>query len=150
MSEEWLEFKVKPFYLHCSNITALLFAIWSVTQLMWLLQTKHNIYQLTLVSGLFATFASIVAALRYRKNPALTITRLSVSVMSNSFLIEDIVHIELDHLNRIVFWIKDGVSEHKKKLMLNFIRKEEHQRVRSELQSLLEKIRKDSGHESEK
>ncbi|HLV30407.1 MAG TPA: hypothetical protein VKY57_02435 [Chitinispirillaceae bacterium] len=52
--------------------------------------------------------------------------------------------------NKIVFQIKDGASEYKKKLKLNFIRNEEHRRVRSELQSLKEKIRKGSGHESEK
>ncbi len=150
MSEERLEFKVKPFYLHCSSITILLFAIWSVTQLTWLLQTKHNIYLLTLISGLFATFASIIAALRYRKNPALTITPTSVSVMSSYFPVEDIVHIELDYPNKIVFQIKNGASEYRKKLKLNFICKHEHQRVRSELQSLMEKIRKGSGHESEK
>jgi hypothetical protein len=141
MSEERLEFKVKPFYLHCSSITILLFAIWSVTQLTWLLQTKHNIYLLTLISGLFATFASIVAALRYRKNPALIITRTSVSVMYTCFSIENIVHIELYHPTKIVFWIKSETSEYKKKLNLNFIRNEEHQRVRSELQSLKDKIR---------
>src|SRR5690554_3181529 len=141
MSEERLEFKVKSFYLYCANLTVLFFVIWSVMQLLWYIQSNHDIYLLTLISGIFVTFASIVAALRYRKNPALIITPTSVSVMYTCFSIENIVHIELYHPTKIVFWIKSETSEYKKKLKLKFIRKEEHQRVRSELQSLKDKIR---------
>ncbi|MDG5813521.1 hypothetical protein QA601_00375 [Chitinispirillales bacterium ANBcel5] len=118
MSEEWLEFKVKPFYVISTDLTVFLFAIWSVMQLTRLVQTGHDINLLTLVSGLFATVASVIATLRYRKHPALTITPTSVSVIASRFPIEEIDYIELDHPKKIVFWIKDGEYEYKKKLNL--------------------------------
>ncbi|MDG5813518.1 hypothetical protein QA601_00360 [Chitinispirillales bacterium ANBcel5] len=97
---------------------------------------------LTLVSGLFATVASVIATLRYRKHPALTITPTSVSVIASRLPIEEIDYIELDHPKKIVFWIKDGEYEYKKKLNLKFISKEEHQSVREALQKIKEEIRK--------
>ncbi|MBD3314960.1 MAG: hypothetical protein GF344_04180 [Chitinivibrionales bacterium] len=94
MSEDCLEFRMKPAYWLMPFIIALCTGLFSLSLFITMFSTREAIHGMTALAVLFMCGANIYAGIRKRNNASVLITQHALHIGTQTFQRQDIKQIE--------------------------------------------------------
>lgn len=141
MSEDYLEFKMKPIHWILPFIIAVPTGLFSLSLFITMFATGESVHGLTAFAVLLLCGANIYAGIRNKNNAIVLITKHALHVGPQTFQLEEIKHIELNDPQKIILWLASGTSEYSKTLKVDGIIPEQQEPFRTAMHDINDKIK---------
>jgi len=141
MSEDYLEFKMKPIHWILPFILAIPTGLFSLSLFITMFATGEAVHGMTAMAVLMLCGANLYAGFRNKNNATVLITKHALHVGTQTFQLEDIKHIEHNDPQKIILWLASGTSEYSKTLKVDGIIPEHQEPFRTAMHNINEKTK---------